>query len=604
MANTTSRPGEEEEILGRAYDARLMRRLLGYLRPYRARMALALALLGAISLLELAGPLLTRSAIDAFILPGNLEGLGGVATVYLLVLLGIFGLRYLQTYLLNLCGQRAMHDLRVELFAHLQRQPLAFFDRNPVGRLLTRLTNDVEALNEMLTSGVVAIISDLAVLAGIAVVLLLLDPRLALITLAWVPVLVYCTELVRRGMRDSFRAMRTRLAQLNAYLAENISGMAVVQYFNREARHFERFNRLNDDYLQASLRSVRYHSIFYPLVSVINAAAVGVIVWYGGGQSVQDALTLGTLVAFLQYLERLFQPIRDLAEKYSIMQAAMAAAERIFHLLDHSEELPAPARPRRLSPGPSRVEFRGVWFAYEGDNWALCDLSFTIEPGEKVAIVGATGAGKTSVINLLCRFYDPQRGQVLLDGVDVRELELGDLRRHVGVVLQDPFVFAGTVERNIRLQDPAISDEDVRRAAELVNAHAFIDRLPRGYQQELHERGAGLSTGQKQLLAFARAVAFNPSLLLVLDEATASIDTETEALIQQALERLLEGRTAIVIAHRLSTIRRVDRILVLHKGRLVEHGSHQELIERGGIYARLHQLQSLGEGAEAGAQLL
>jgi ATP-binding cassette subfamily B protein len=590
-------PGDDDEVLGKAYDARLMRRLLRYMRPYRASVFAAIGLLGAISALELVGPLLTRAAIDHFIAQGDFAGLGGISALYLLVLVSVFGLRYLQTYLLNRSGQHAMHDLRVELFTHVQRQSLSFFDRNPVGRLLTRLTNDVEALNEMLTSGVVAIISDLAIVVGIAVVLLVLEWRLALLILAVMPALVLFTELLRRRMRDSFRAVRVRLARLNAYLAENISGMQIVQFFNRQTRHFDEFDRLNRDHLRATLQSVRYHSMFYPSVGVVNAVAVGLIIWYGGGQVVQAALTLGTLVAFIQYLERLFQPIRDLSEKYSIMQAAMAASERIFQLLDQTTELPVPSHPRRLEAARSQIEFRHVWFAYENDNWVLKDVSFTIRPGERVAIVGATGAGKTSIINLASRFYDPQRGQVLIDGIDVREVEPAELRRHVGVVLQDPFLFAGSVERNIRLQEARISEADVRRAAELVNAHTFVERLPDGYQQELHERGAGLSTGQKQLLAFARAVAFDPQILLVLDEATSNIDTETEALIQQALERLMEGRTSVVIAHRLSTIRKADRILVLHKGQLVEEGPHEALVRRGGIYSRLHELQYLGEDA-------
>lgn len=593
---------EEDEILGKAYDARLVRRLLTYLAPYRAALVLALALLGALALLEQAGPLLFKIAIDEHIARGDFAGLGPVAALYLVVLLGAFALRYGQTYLLNRTGQRAMQDLRNQLFRHLQGLSLAYFDRNPVGRLMTRITNDVESLNELLTSGALSIFTDCVTVVVIAVALLWLDWRLALITFAALPVLIVLTNVIRRGMRDSFRAIRIRLARLNAHVAESLAGMSVIQLFTREQRNFAGFEALNRDYTQASLRSVFYFALFQPIVGTLAAVTLALLLWHGGGQVAAGALTIGTLVAFVQYVERLFLPIRDLAEKYNILQQAMASSERIFQLLDERPEVRDPARPVKLERFQGEIEFRNVWFAYEPDNWVLRDVSFKIAPGESVAIVGATGAGKTSIISLISRCYDVQRGQVLVDGVDVRDLAQRDLRRHVGVVLQDPFLFAGTIARNIRLLADEISDEQVRAAARYVGADRFIERLPCGYEEPVRERGAGLSVGQKQLIAFARAIAFNPQILLVLDEATSSVDTETEHLIQEALAKLLRGRTSIVIAHRLSTIRQVDRILVLHKGRLVEAGTHEELLARNGVYARLYELQYRDQEPEARAE--
>ncbi len=581
----------DDEIYGKAYDARLARRLLRYLVPYQRAMAVSLALLLALGLLELAGPFLMKVAIDQYIAPGKPDGLGFIALLYVGSLLGVFVLRYGQTFLLNATGQRAMHDLRMELFAHLQRMGLRFFDRNPVGALMTRLTNDIEALNEALTSGVVAIIGDVITMIGISIVMILLDWRLALVTFLVLPLLYVVSNRLQVSLRDAYRTIRTRLSRLNVYVQESVSGMAIIQLFNREQRSFERFDALNADYLRASLRSVFLFSVLYPSVTVIGSLAIAAIIWYGGGQALQGALTIGVLVAFLQYLQRFYEPIRDMAEKYNIMQQAMTSAERIFALLDEPEEIRNPEAPVHLASPRGEVVFDHVWFAYEDEDWVLKDVTFRIAPGESIAFVGATGAGKTSLISLLARFYDPQRGRILVDGVDLRDLDQRELRRHLGVVLQDPFLFAGTVEQNIRLQNPAIGDAEVRAAARRVGADRFIERLPGGYQHEVRERGGGLSVGQKQLLAFARAIAHNPRILLVLDEATSSVDTETEALIGEALREVMRDRTTIAIAHRLATVQQVDRIIVLHKGRIVEQGSHAALLAHRGLYYRLWELQ-------------
>lgn len=581
----------DDEILGKAYDGRLVRRLLGYVRPYARAVMAALVLLVGLTLLELAGPFIVKQAIDDAIGHGEVGRLNQYAAVYLVVVLGIFFVRYGQNYLLNAAGQRAMHDLRVALFAHIQRLSLSFFDRHPVGRLMTRLTNDVDALNELLTSGGLAILSDAVTIVGIAVALLLLNWPLALITFLVVPPLLVITHFIRQGMRASFRAVRIRLARVNGLIAENVNGMGVIQLFNREQRAYEGFDAANRDLLQFHLKGVLYFAMFWPIVGIVSSVSLGAIVWYGGSRVLQGTLTLGGVVAFIQYVDRFFQPIRDLSEKYNIMQQAMASSERIFHIMDERPAVRDPAAPTRLGRIRGDIEFRDVWFAYEPGNWVLKGVSFHIRERERVAIVGATGAGKTSITSLVSRFYDVQKGQVLVDGVDVRDLAQTDLRRHIGVVLQDAFLFSGTIAHNIRLNDARITDEQVRQAARYVHADTFIERLPGGYDAEVLERGAGLSGGQKQLIAFARAVAFNPAMLLVLDEATANVDTETEWLIQQALGRLMEGRTSIVIAHRLSTIRQVDRIIVLHKGEVVEEGSHAELLERDGLYARLYALQ-------------
>jgi len=586
---------QEDEILGKAYDARLMRRLLGYVRPYIGLVALSVVLLLLSSSASLTGPYLVRIGIDRYITPGRLSGLGSLTAIYLAILAAGFIFRYLQSYLMQLVGQRAMYDLRMALFAHLQRLSVRFYTHTPVGRLITRITNDIDALNEMITQGVVGIFGDLIMLVGILGVMLWMEWRLALITFTVMPLILYVTALFRVRSREIYRAVRTRLARINAYLNENITGMPIVQLFNRERRNFEQFDALNRELLGWHLRGLRAFAMFHPSVGVISALAIAFILVFGGGVF-RASVTIGLLVAFIQYAQRFFEPIEELAEKYNILQAAMASSERLFRLLDELVEVEDPVESVPLERVRGEIEFRNVWFAYEDTDdgtpdWVLKDVSFRIRPGESVAFVGHTGAGKSSIINLICRFHDPQRGQVLVDGVDVRRYAQRDLRRHIGLVLQDVFLFSGTIESNIRLGNAEISDEEVRRAAEFVNAHRFIDRLGRGYRTEVKERGATLSVGQKQLIAFARAIAHNPEILLVLDEATSSVDVETEILIQDALRKVLRDRTSIIIAHRLSTIQHVNRIIVLHKGHIVEEGRHQELLTRGGIYTKLYQLQ-------------
>ncbi len=615
---------QEDEILGAAYDARLMRRLLGYVRPYRGPVAAAVVLLLLTSLVSLAGPYLVRVAIDDHISPGRLAGLDLVILAYFGALAAQFGLRYAQTLVMQWVGQRATYDLRMELFSHLQRLSISFFTRQPVGRLITRITNDIDALHEMITQGVVAIFGDLFTLVGIVAIMLYLDWRLALATMLVLPVIIYVTAVFRRQARDSYRAIRVRIARINAFLNEHIMGMAIVQLFGREAREQTRFDALNRDHLDANLSAMRSFSRFHPMVGVMGATAAAIIIAYGGTRALSGAISVGLVVAFIQYAQRFFEPIEDLAEKYNILQAAMASSERLFRLLDEPIEVENPEAPIGVDRVRGEIEFRDVWFAYEPTSdgnagvaaptsdgarsaatpdWVLRGVSFHIRAGESVALVGHTGAGKSSTINLITRFYDPQRGQVLVDGIDVRRWDQRELRRHIGLVLQDVFLFSGTIEDNIRLGTKSITPEQVRQAAAFVNAQAFIERIPGGYGAEVQERGATLSVGQKQLIAFARAIAHNPEVLLVLDEATSSVDTETEVLIQEALRRVMRGRTSIIIAHRLSTIQHVDRILVIHKGRLVEEGSHRELLVRNGIYTKLYQLQYRDQEVRPAASL-
>src|SRR5436305_4113379 len=590
---------QEDEILGKAYDARIMRRLLTYVRPYMRLTILALVLLVLVSVIDLAGPALVGFGIDRYIVPqtqslsANARGLGllGVASVYLLIFLVGLALRYLHVLMLSIIGQRIMFDMRSQMFEHLQRLSLSFFDHNPVGRLMTRLTNDVDSLNEMFTSGAISIFGDVLTILGITVLLLVINWQLALVTFIVMPPLFWIASYFRVAMRDNFRAIRVRLARINAYIAENIGGMYIVQLFNREQRNYERFDDLNRDYLQQSYRSLLYFISFSSITSFLSAVAIDLINWYGEERVLVGALTIGALVAYLQYVDRFFLPVRDLAEKYNILQSAMASSERIFKVLDEPIIVQDPPEPQAFGKVHGEIEFRDVWFAYNPGDWVLKGISFKIRPGERVAFVGATGAGKTSLISLISRFYDVQKGAVCIDGIDVRNVRQKDLRKHVGTVLQDPFIFSGTIASNIRLHDKSISDERVRQAAEYVNAAHFIEQLPHQYEEEVRERGAGLSVGQKQLLAFARAIAFNPEILLILDEATSSVDTETEVLIQDALNKLMLNRTSIIIAHRLSTIRNVDRIIVLHKGRIVEEGSHEELLNRQGFYRKLYEFQ-------------
>ena len=590
----------EDEILGKAYDARLTQRLVGYLAPYKVWVIVSLVLLLAMSLAQIAPPIIAKFIVDQAIIPavngelGRDEASGRLAllgVLYLLVLSAGAGLRFGQSLLTTWVGQRAMYDLRLELFRHLQFLSLSFFDRNPVGRLMTRITNDIDALTDMVTRGVVSIFGDVAMLVLISIAMLLLDWRLALITFVSLPILTVITAYFRGMMRESFRSIRIRLARVNVYLNETLSGMAIVQLFTREKQTFDQFDVLNRDLLTANQGQVRAMSVFQPTVNFTRAATTAALFVVGAYWIQQKELSLGTLVAFWQLLNQFFQPILDLSEKYNIMQAAMASSERVFSMLDTKATIVDPPSPVELRHVRGEIRFDNVSFAYNEGEWVLRDVDLTISAGESVAIVGATGAGKTSIISLISRFYDVQKGRILLDGVDLRDMRQADVRRHVGVVLQDPFIFAGTIASNIRLNESTIGDEQVRAAARFVNADKFIDRLPDGYATVVTERGSTLSVGQKQLLAFARAIAFNPEIMLVLDEATSSVDTETEHLIQDALKKLMQGRTSIIIAHRLSTIQNVDRIIVLHKGRVVEMGTHRDLLAQRGVYHRLYELQ-------------
>ena len=592
----------EEEQLGKIYDARTARRLITYLAPYRKLTLAAVALTISMSLVSQVGPLLTKLAIDDYIAPtvaGNLsaeramEGLVTLVLAYLVSLAAALGLGYFQTLFLNVIGQRVMFDLRQQIFARLQSIELSYYDRNPVGRLMTRLTSDVDSLNELFTSGLVEVLGDLVLVVAALGMMFYFNWRLALVSLVVVPLLVAATAWFRRGAREGFRQVRTRIARLNAFTQEHLSGAQVVQLFSREARTFREFSAINEAHKQAHLDTIFYYAVFYPLVNLISAIGLAAIVWYGGGQVIQQAMTVGTLVAFLQYTQRLWMPIQDISDKYNLFQAAVVASERIFRLLDHPVEIASPAHPAVPPGGPrvqGRIEFRHVWFAYQGEDWVLRDVSLTVEPGQSIALVGHTGSGKTTIANLLMRFYDIQRGEILLDGVEIRQWDLRQLRENFAVVLQDVFLFSGDIAANIRLGNEEISDDRIAWAAREVRADRFIEALPDRYQTRVQERGAGFSVGQKQLISFARALAFDPRIL-VLDEATSSIDTETEQLIQQAIDRVLANRTSIIIAHRLSTIQRVDQILVLHKGEIRERGTHQQLLALQGFYHKLYQLQ-------------
>jgi ATP-binding cassette subfamily B protein len=596
---------QEEEALGKAYDSHLMRRLLEYMRPYRWRVAFALALVAVVTPLELAPPLLFQRTIDKYLVPGMNQlipmsqawrGVILVSIVYLGVLIFDFLAQYVQIRIMQRVGQQTMYDMRTEIFGHLQRLPMSYFDRNPVGRLMTRVTTDVDALNDLFAAGVVTMINDFFLLVVMAVLLFSIDKRLAVDALAVLPFILLVTMVFRKFVRDANRRIRTAIARINSFLQEYISGMAVVQLFNRERKAREEFARRNKDNMLAWRDAILAYALFYPAVEFLSFATIALIYWAGGSRVLSEQLTLGVLIAFTMFAQRFFRPIQDLSEKFNILQSAMAASERIFKLLDEPILIETnPEAVKMVSPR-GEIEFRNVWFSYRNveepndQDWVLRDVSFRIKPGQTFAIVGHTGAGKTTLISLLLRFYDIQRGQILLDGTDIRLLDLQDLRKQFGIVLQDPFLFTGTIETNVRLGTPGITREQVERALEEIGLGDYVRSLPQGVATEVNERGSTLSVGQRQLISFARALAHNPRFL-ILDEATSSVDTKTELLIRDAVERLLSGRTAVVIAHRLSTVQYADRILVFHKGRLREQGAHQELLAQRGIYYRLYQLQ-------------
>jgi ATP-binding cassette subfamily B protein len=647
---------QEEEVLGKAYDGRLMRRLLTYLRPYKWHVVVALAAIILKSVADVLGPFLTKIAIDKYLAKSAnshswigdhlsdraLTGIAQIGGLYIGLLLFTFALEFVQTYLMQWTGQKVMFDLRKQIFRHLQFMHVAFFDKNPVGRLVTRVTTDVDALNEMFTAGVVSIFEDVFVLFFILAIMLDMNWKLALITFAVLPLIVYATRIFRDKVRDSYRRIRTAIARINSFLQEAVSGMLVLQLFNREKRAYRQFSDINASHMEAFKDAIMAYAVYYPVVEILSSIAVACIIWFGGNQiiqhvgaasfaigfsktsvltvhRVQSVMTLGILVAFMQYAQRFFRPIQDLSEKYNILQSAMAAGERVFKLLDTKVEITSPAVTKQPT-GPGRIEFDHVWFAYNTrgtdpggtgaparpaeqssaeaadksvrptPDWVLRDVSFALEPGETAAVVGHTGAGKTTLISLLMRFYDVQQGAIRIDSVDIKDMSLDDLRGRFGVVLQDPFLFSGTVAGNIRLGTARIQDADVEQAAEDVNLADFIRTLPGGFKEEVRERGSTLSTGQKQLISFARALAHDPKIL-ILDEATSSVDTETEFRVRDALSRMVEGRTSLIIAHRLSTIQRADKIIVMHKGQVREMGSHQQLLAQRGIYYKLYQLQ-------------
>ena len=654
---------QEEEVLGKAYDSRLMRRLLTYLHPYRWQVTIALASIILKSFCDVLGPYLVKVAVDRYLAPVTaararlwswlspipLHGIAQISSIYFGLLILTFVFEFLQTYFMQWTGQKVMFDLRSQIFRHLQHMHVAFYDRNPVGRLVTRVTTDVDALNEMFTSGVVSIFEDFFVLVGILGIMLYMNWKLALITFAVLPVIVIATKIFRDKVRDSYRRIRTAIARINSYLQEHVSGMVVLQLFNRESKAFDRFSEINRSHVDAYKDAILAYALYYPVVDFLSTVAIACVLWFGGQDVLRMAATsgiqaelsrhtllsfpmaattasLGVVIAFTAYAQRFFRPIMDFSEKYNILQSAMAASERIFKLIDTPVDIVSPAVTKRPE-GPGRIEFDHVWFAYrdmpdentDGSvttvarvgtdafvrpaerseagsvtaptlDWVLRDVTFTIDPGETIAVVGHTGAGKTTLISLLLRFYDVQKGAVRIDNIDVKDMDLADLRSRFGVVLQDPFLFTGTIGGNIRLGTERIQDSQVAKAAEDVNLGDFVRALPKGFNEEVRERGSTLSTGQKQLISFARALAHEPKIL-ILDEATSSVDTETEFKVRDALLRMVEGRTSLIIAHRLSTVQRADKIIVMHKGQVREMGTHQELLAQRGIYFKLYQLQ-------------
>lgn len=579
-----------DEVIGKAYDSKLMKRLLGYVKPYTKYVVLAIVLNIVVAALGPLRPVLTKIAIDDYIANSDYNGLFLISLALIGALLFQAVIQYFLTYYTQYMGQKIIFDLRVSIFKHIQKLALRFFDKTPIGRLVTRNTNDVEALNELFSSGIVMVFSDVFQIFWILIFMFFMAWDLSLVTLSVLPLLIYATFLFRKKVREAYRDVRFHLARLNSYMQEHITGINIVQIFSKEKDEEKKFASINKDHKQANINSIFYYAVFYPVVEILSSLAIALIIWYGGGEVVQGSMTIGILFAFVQFTEMFFRPIRDLSEKYNIMQTAMASSERIFKLLDNETFVKNPDKPKKLENVKGEIEFKNVWFAYNPGEYVLKNISLKINPGETIALVGHTGAGKTSIINILTRFYDIEKGEILIDGVNITDVDKRDLRKYISIVLQDVYLFSGTIKSNIGLNSPDVSDEKIIEAAKVVGADKFIDKLPNKYDEEVKEKGATLSVGQKQLISFARALAFDPQIL-ILDEATSSVDTETEELIQQAIEKLLVGRTSIVVAHRLSTVQNADKIIVLHKGEIRETGTHQELLAKQGIYYKLYQLQ-------------
>ncbi len=581
---------QDDEILGKAYDSNLMMRLIRYLRPYKWQVTGAIVLSMVVALLESVRPFFTKIAVDDNIAKGDKEGLLYTTMLFFAVLMIRGVMQFFNAYLTQWIGQKTIYDLRIEIYRHLQYRSLRFFDKNPIGRLITRVTNDVEVLNEMFSSGIVMVFSDVFMIIGIVWLMFSMNWKLAIITLSVLPFLFYGTFLFRKKAREAYREVRLQVAKINTFMQEHISGMLVDQIFNRQKKSFKKFEYINGAHRDANIKSIFYYALFYPSVDIIGSVVVGLIIWYSANGIIEGTVTIGTIMAFLQFNEMFWRPIRDLSEKYNIMQTAMASSERIFKLLDDKTAIIDSENPVSLNKTKGKIEFKNVWFAYNDEEWILKNISLTIFPGETIAIVGHTGAGKTTIINLLDRMYDIQKGEILIDGINIKNVSQVDLRKNIGLVMQDVFLFSGDVKTNIDLGNEEISIDKVKHSAEMVGVKKFIDSLQGGFSGEVKERGSTFSVGQKQLISFARTLAYNPQIL-VLDEATSSVDTETEILIQQAIIKLLQDRTSIVIAHRLSTIQRADKIIVMHKGEIRESGNHQELLAVGGIYQKLYQLQ-------------
>jgi ATP-binding cassette, subfamily B, multidrug efflux pump len=581
---------QEDELTGKAYDSALMKRLLSFAKPYKKLMSFGIALTLIASFLQLAGPILTKKAIDDYISVNDIQGLYLILIIYVIVLIFVFITQYLQIYTTQFFGQKLMYDIRSKVFSHIQSLSLRFFDKNPIGRLMTRVTSDVESLNQMFTQGIVTIFGDIFLLIGIIGTLLYLNFRLALWTFSVIPILFLITFVFRSRVREGFRNIRKWLARINTYMQENITGMSIIQIFNRTEKNYNQFAEINKKHTESHVKTVFYYALFYPAIEIVSSVAIALVIWRGGIYKLEDITTFGSLVAFIQLAQMFFRPISDLSEKYNILQQAMASSERVFKLLDTEPDIKNPENPESISKIQGEIQFSKVFFAYDEENYVLKDISLSVNPGEKVAIVGHTGAGKTSLINVLGRYYDIQSGDIFIDKIPLSKWDINVLLRQMAVVLQDVFLFSGTITDNIRLGDSSISIEQVQWAAEQVNAHHFINKLPNKFEALVKERGVSLSLGQKQLISFARALVINPRIL-ILDEATSSVDTETEIYIQSALKTLMEERTSIIIAHRLSTIKNADKIIVMHKGRIREMGNHQELIEQKGLYYQLYQLQ-------------